>query len=754
MPKILLLLLTLSLLCNCKEQQPAQVPKEEEKFESTIDKVVYTSNGDDTWNVVVTKTETGAFAEQKSHPYLGFGKSGSDAELSAKEWQDFIKALHNLRFSEWQKEYNGTKTKSPFVFHSDHKWNLDISSSDKKEDYSFSGENAYPPNWSEFEKIIEDLAKQINAKEKREKELTLETKLAMEYEKKFGKSISDFELSMKEIIFHLSKDDKYNPFVIFRTEAGAILKYGPFESELSLGEWLDFIRALYKCNIEGWEKKYEKDSFKVVPAEKWELTIYSSAKYYPYAFSGKNTYPPSWKEFKKIMDAMMTRAKKIKEDADNKLKAEYQKKFGDQITDFELSIRDIKFSNLTISKMATGAFATLKDLGQMELSSEEWLDLIRTLHKCNIEGWEIKRESSIYSDGKWKIQVFSFDGYKVFGSNTYPPDLDELDKKMSEIEKKIRIAPYVEIRKKLEDAYQKKFGESISEFELSIKQIEFDTYGLTSVKRTKTGALAYYFLRRPDFERIDLELTTDEWLDFIRALRKYKIDEWNYTSKFGDVSDWYLEVDFDIYDGRAMKGYKNKPPPNWAEFKKTMDKILARIKAEPARVKKEGVGKLENEAPINKVIIYNKELGAKTGPLTDVWSIVVTKTETGALAKYKLYGIYGDDDVLDSLEAELSVNEWQNFIKALYNTSFNEWQEKYNGSKYAVDMYYYKWNLDIFCSDKKEDKSFAGENAYPPNWKEFKKTMKDMIMTIKRKAEGQPNPQDANTSDNTVERMK
>jgi len=84
---------------------------------------------------------------------------------------------------------------------------------------------------------------------------------------------------------------------------------------------------------------------------------------------------------------------------------------------------------------------------------------------------------------------------------------------------------------------------------------------------------------------MDLELTTDEWLDFIRALRKYKIDEWSYTSKFWDVSDWYLEVDFDIYDGWAMKGYKNKPPANWAEFKKTMDKIQARIKAKAVRKK-------------------------------------------------------------------------------------------------------------------------------------------------------------------------
>jgi len=99
----------------------------------------------------------------------------------------------------------------------------------------------------------------------------------------------------------------------------------------------------------------------------------------------------------------------------------------------------------------------------------------------------------------------------VFGGNTYPPNWDELGKIAADIKKRIIKAPYVEIEKKLETEYQKKFGEPISEFELSIESVKFDTYGVTSVLRTKTGAEASYFLARKDHETIHLELTTEEF---------------------------------------------------------------------------------------------------------------------------------------------------------------------------------------------------------------------------------------------------
>jgi hypothetical protein len=79
--------------------------------------------------------------------------------------------------------------------------------------------------------------------------------LKMEYEKKFGEPISDFELTIQEIDFW----NKYK-LRITRTLYGAQARYVGEDSEeqievrLSIEEWLDFIRALYTCCFDKWEK--------------------------------------------------------------------------------------------------------------------------------------------------------------------------------------------------------------------------------------------------------------------------------------------------------------------------------------------------------------------------------------------------------------------------------------------------------------------------------------------------------------------
>jgi len=339
MYKIVILLFILPVLCNCKEQQPVPETKEIcdsscemfKKYERSINKVAFSHIVSGRHNfssdIVVTKTETGAFVEWNDYSKTEFGRDNAKswkAEFSTKEWQDFIRVLYNIRFDEWQKEYKGTRSQ----FHT--KWSVGIFSPDKKEADTFSGENGYPPNWNEFAKIMEDVTEKIITKTKKEAELPLETKLKMEYEKRFGEPISDFEVSIKEIVFRISKEKEYYRYIsITRTETGAILQDGanysnsylllmhgvPFELELSLGEWLDFIRALHKSKVEEWEKKYESNT-KRSPAEEWRLRVYSSDEYAPYIFSGISAYPPNWKQFKKITDGMMARIRKVKEEAE------------------------------------------------------------------------------------------------------------------------------------------------------------------------------------------------------------------------------------------------------------------------------------------------------------------------------------------------------------------------------------------------------------------------------------------------------
>jgi hypothetical protein len=624
MYKIVILLFILPVLCNCKEQQPVPETKEIcdsscemfKNFERSINKVAFSHKHSSRHyfhsDIVVTKTGTGAFAKYDNSSQLEFSKGSEKswkAEFSAKEWQDFIRALYNLRFNEWQKEYKEPEDRSIIdrVLRGDSEWSLSIFSPDKKEADTFSGKNKYPPNWEELAKIMEGVSKKIIVKTKKEAEFPLENKLKMEYEKKFGEPISDFEISTKEITFRISKEKEYYRYIsITRTETGAILRDGkiygftlewgvPYELELSSGEWLDFMRALHKSKVDEWEKKYESNA-KISPAEEWELTVHSSNEDAHYKFSGKSTYPSNWKQFKKTMDDMMMRIRKIREAADGKLKAEHQKKFGSPISDFDLSIRSItlhKSNEVTIFRTPTGVVAKYSGVGEMELSLGEWLDIIKILHN-----WRGKYNVDEYPSKKWKIQVFSLEGDNsntthdknanlFFGGDTYPPNWDEFEKTIANIRTRILKAPYVEIEKKLEAEYQKRFGEPISEFELSIKGVELDTYGVTSVSRTETGAEAYYFLAKEGKERMDLELTTEEWLDFIRLLRKYKVDEWKEESIGYAKKVWRFNIYF--IDGmKTVEGYYDTPLPNWKEFKKTMDNMQARIKAEPAR-KKAGV---------------------------------------------------------------------------------------------------------------------------------------------------------------------
>jgi len=304
----------LPMLCNCEEQKPVFEAKE--KFDSSINKVAFSHKHSSrhyfSSNIVVTKTETGALAKYDNYSQAEFSKGSEKswkAEFSAKEWQNFIRALHNLRFNEWQKEYKDPKNRSDIerILEGDSKWSLNIFSPDKKEANTFSGENAYPPNWEELAKIMENVSEKIIVKTKKEAELPLENKLKMEYEKKFGEPISEFELSIRGVDL-----DTYGVTSVDRTETGAeayyfLAKEGRERITLKLTteEWLDFIRTLRKCQVDEWKE----EAIDYSRAQKlWRFKIFF--------VDGKKTIEgyydtplPNWKEFKKTMDKMQARIK-------------------------------------------------------------------------------------------------------------------------------------------------------------------------------------------------------------------------------------------------------------------------------------------------------------------------------------------------------------------------------------------------------------------------------------------------------------
>jgi uncharacterized protein (TIGR02145 family) len=105
--------------------------------------------------------------------------------------------------------------------------------------------------------------------------------------------------------------------------------------------------------------------------------------------------------------------------------------------------------------------------------------------------------------------------------------------------------------------------------------------------------------------------------------------------------------------------------------------------------------------------------------------VSIAKTETGAFAKYSYFKGGTSDKELE-LEAELSMEEWQDFIKALYNCCVANW-ENFQGSSYI-------WKLSIHSSDEENIKHWGGNDYALPNWRIFEEIMHDIEIKIREKA--------------------
>ena len=277
----------------------------------------------------------------------------------------------------------------------------------------------------------------IKQAEKKAKNLEaeLETKLRIEYKKRFRTPITDFELSTKSVEYRylqMSSTDDYPEISITRTATGAIIKYknGVLELELGIDEWLDFVRTLHKC-IKG-KKKYNKNGayFNYDYHERnWrELKILSSSsEKLQFEFSQEYHYS-DWANFLKVIEAMILRVKK--EDSarlEAKLKAEYEKRFGMPMTDFELSIESVDFKR-SIRFVATrtteggarieyytyGQYPGLDTRLDLEFEIGEWLYIVRTLRKCHVDEW-INNYRKIKGYNSWRKTGYD-DRYEKFGT--------------------------------------------------------------------------------------------------------------------------------------------------------------------------------------------------------------------------------------------------------------------------------------------------------------------------------------------------
>jgi hypothetical protein len=139
----------------------------------------------------------------------------------------------------------------------------------------------------------------------------------------------------------------------------------------------------------------------------------------------------------------------------------------------------------------------------------------------------------------------------------------------------------------LRTEYKKKFKKQISDFEISMAYLDFEVGGIfnnnkynITVAKTATGATAKY-LDVSMGEWHDIKLDVVEWLDFVEALHKCRIDKWEkkYHKRILDGSFWHLRIfyfdkdELNLLESRGNIVY----PQNWNEFVKVIEGMIAKI---------------------------------------------------------------------------------------------------------------------------------------------------------------------------------
>ncbi|MCL2208378.1 MAG: hypothetical protein FWB90_09870 [Fibromonadales bacterium] len=310
---------------------------------------------------------------------------------------------------------------------------------------------------------------------------------------------------------------------------------------------------------------------------------------------------------RKAEEVEQEKARKAQTEFETKLKAEYEKKFGVPISDFELSITNIKYLTrvaypyspilISATRTATGAIVKYgKNELEIELDIGEWLDFINALHKCKIKE---KKNIGSYSelsreDRELKIQFLSSEEL-VFAFQIYWKDWSDVIKTMDAMVAKIIKDGKPKLEAKLKSEYEKRFGAPISDFELSISHIFFYSPRKSlpilrmNATRTVNGALITYYV---DYERrnttgfydesrfgfnVDLELDIGKWLDFVNALNKCNVGKWEKDKNEKGFNWWRLRIsslDKEIFTFEEV-------PVNWDEFIKIIESfgVKAREKA-------------------------------------------------------------------------------------------------------------------------------------------------------------------------------
>jgi hypothetical protein len=246
---------------------------------------------------------------------------------------------------------------------------------------------------------------------------------------------------------------------IEKTPTGAIAWYTPWgydiypslSIELSMEEWQGFIKSLYKYIRKGFDNSSGRNVYKINgDTFTRKLFIFSTSGYEPVVFNPWKTGPSDssdWNGVDKLMSDMVAKIReKAKNSFEDKIRADYKERFGEPISDFELSTKTLVFwkrdssdFDIIASKTETGAYAKVCDI-EAELSAGEWLDFVRALRKSGVGEME-KKYGEPPAEKKWGLDIYSsgrLDFKRIKGFGAYPPNWDGLEKTMEDMAKIIK----------------------------------------------------------------------------------------------------------------------------------------------------------------------------------------------------------------------------------------------------------------------------------------------------------------------------
>ena len=285
--------------------------------------------------------------------------------------------------------------------------------------------------------------------------------------------------------------------------------------------------------------------------------------------------------------------KKTEAEFEDKLKSEYEKKFGMQITEAELSTTHIYYEydgfnivpQISVTRTATGAIAKYREeVLELELDLDGWLDLVNATYKYGIRklnGLDKKNDMGRKYGGNSIGLTARID---MLNDNMGKNDWPEFVNVMEAMKAKIIEDGGAKLEARLKIEYEKKFGIPISDFELSITDVHYQYFNRLSqnlnvefsATRTTSGASIKYKDEK-------LELDIGDWLDFVNILYKYNIDKlekryYSYTSDADNFERWHISIY--SFDKKEISSIGiNAYPNRWDEFIKAMNDFEAKIKS-------------------------------------------------------------------------------------------------------------------------------------------------------------------------------